>query len=54
MGGNNRLISKENITFYNSILGYKADNSIIYLSSNRNAYYLIIPIYNSGMMLFIC
>ena len=46
MGGNNRLISKENINFYNSILDFKADNSIIYLSSNRNAYYLNMSIFN--------
>ena len=48
-GRNNRLICEDNVNLHNSILDFNADNSIIYLSSNRNVYYLNISIYNNSL-----
>ena len=48
-GRNNRLICEDNVNLHNSILDFNADNSIIYLSSNRNVYYLNVSIYNNSI-----
>lgn len=48
-GKNNRLFCEENVKLKDSVLEFSGDNSIIYLSSNRNNYFLKISIYNNSV-----
>ncbi len=48
-GKNNRLICEEGVILKGSILDFKADNSIMYISSNRNVYFLNVSIYNNSV-----
>lgn len=48
-GTNNRLICEENVILRNSSLDFNGDNSIIFLSSNRNNYLINVSIYNNSV-----
>lgn len=49
-GKNNVLICEENIIIENSNLSFNGNNSIIYLSKNKNKYYLNVSIYNNSIL----
>lgn len=49
-GKNNILICEESVILKNSYINFEADNSIIYLSSNKNFYFLHISINNESVL----
>lgn len=50
IGHNNILVCEEDVTIQDSELVFKANNSIIYLASNRNKYFLNVEIYNNSVL----
>lgn len=48
-GKNNRLICEDNVKLHNSVIDFKEDNAIVYLSSNRNVYRLSVSINNDSV-----
>lgn len=48
-GKNNRLICEKNVKLRNAILEFAGNNSLIYLSSNKNYYYIKVSIFNNSV-----
>ncbi len=51
-GKNNILICEENVILENSIISFNGDNSVVYLSQNKNKYYLNVSIFNNSVLYF--
>lgn len=49
-GGHNILVCEENVKLVNSKVNFNADNSLIYLSSNKHIYYLDVVINHNSIM----
>ena len=51
-GKNNILICEENVVLENSNISFNGHNSIVYLSRNKNKYYLGVSLYNNSVLYF--
>ena len=51
-GKNNILFLEDNVHIKNSLITFFGDNSLVYLSSSKDIYYLNVSIYNNSVLYF--